>query len=441
MTYVPKAALVDRIGALDRAFCDLLRATECQPVDMSALLLQFQQLIADCETCIMNGTISHDALMMLKSTAQRIQIVSGPLATSEDTIKRIEQDMVHQIRDTLSSGVATPELSEEGNSDDPAGQSVHPLRHWFLSNFDYPYPDDTARDSLVRQVPSMTRTQVGTWFINARRRSGWSAFRREFANDDVETFQHLLETIDEPGNEEAKKRYDKVRLYFEPDRKEAASETILEVIKQGPPKALPPKEFPSRAAKRVMKRATRGIYPRHDDEHLDAIPVQNSGLPLRRTELPLAASSSSSSPPPSFNPHIDFPSNLTPTPAGLGEARYPSVFSSPTTPTRSFSDASSSSLDSIVSYGSYDFARRVVRMDARGPFEEGPANPAPQQQSLDTFPSPSSQTLALPALGVEHSHAGPSASFAPTRPHPYFCTVNELPTAPTVGGLANLGLR
>ncbi|TKA57673.1 hypothetical protein B0A53_00822 [Rhodotorula sp. CCFEE 5036] len=323
-------------------------------------------------------------------------------------------------------------------------EQARPLRHWFLAHFDYPYRDEHAYTFLGGQLPSMTRSQIATWFINARRRSGWTDFRRDFAEEDYHNFQHLLATIDAPGNAAAKKRYDKVRLYFEPARKDVVSETILEVIKQGAPKDLPPKHAPARAVQRVKKRAARGVGARHDEEDELAPAVQGSWSPRRRNELP--AASSSSSPAPSFDPIVDFHPNTTPSPGsgslpGLGLPRFPSAFVSPATSARSFSESSSSSLDSLVSYGSSDYAPQVVRMEHTMPFHGAPAisvapPPPPQQQQQ---PTSSSQTLGLPAHHFPHPPPGPSTFSSPTRPHPYFCTLSELPAVPSFrGGFANV---
>lgn len=389
--------------------------------------------------------LSFETKQLFLRVVRPVEILSRQLVLLDAEIQAAQVDTIGAIRRNLNT---QPELaSYSGTLGSSERQDVAaefpftPLRHWFLAHFDYPYPDEKAYTFLGEQLPSMTRHQIATWFINARRRSGWTDFRREFAEEDYHNFQHLLATIDASGNEAAKKRYDKVRLYFEPARKDVVSETILEVIKQKTPKDLPSKPAPVRAVQRVKKRAARGIGAQHDEEdELAPAVVQGSWSPRRRNELPAAASSPS--PTPSFNPIVDFHRNTTPSPGsnsglGVGLPRFPSAFVSSATSARSFSESSSSSLDSLVSYGSSDYAPQVVRMEHTMPPHGAPAiSVTPQQQQRAS--TSSSQILALPALDFPHVCPGPSTFSSPARPHPYFCTLNELPVVPNFrGGFAS----
>ena len=434
-------SLADCILQADEAYLRLI--ANPADVDVAHCVATIQHVFQQATYVLHNGSGSHADradLVSLRNLAVRIQATSRGLVTLDDDIKGVEIEVLHRTQSILESHAADQPGSSGARPFDTFGDSFVPLRHWFLSHFDYPYPDEKAYTFLGEQLPSMTRHQIATWFINARRRSGWTDFRREFAEEDYHNFQHLLATIDAPGNEAAKKRYDKVRLYFEPARKDVVSETILEVIKQGTPKDLPSKPAPVRAVQRVKKRAARGIGAQHDeDDELAPAVVQGSWSPRRRQELP---ATSSPSPAPSFDPIVDFHRNTTPSPGsgsglGLGLPRLASAFVSPTTSARSFSESSSSSLDSLVSYGSSDYAPQVVRIEHTMPRNGAPAiSMAQQQQRTSTS---SSQTLALPALAFPHIRPGLSTFSSPTRPHPYFCTLNELPAVPNFrGGFANV---
>ncbi|GAA5986862.1 hypothetical protein JCM10908_000928 [Rhodotorula pacifica] len=389
------------------------------------------------------GTMHPADKQAIVALAQRIQIVvEGLDALAADTERGLATTR-QDVRALFQK--ESPALVDLTSDAEASTEAIYtPLRYWFLSHFDYPYTTDKDRDTLALQV-YLNQHQIGTWFINARRRSGWTAFRRDFAGTTLESFQHLLSTLDEPGNEEAKDRYERIRLYFEPDRKDVPSETILEVIKQGqekPASLTKKKQFPNRAAQRAAKRAARGLGAQHVEADLLAprVLVRDSWSPRRRNDLPLV---SSSTPPPSFDPYSDFHRNSTPSPPQSGTApRYPSVFSSPAMSARSFSDASSSSLDSLVSYGSSDYAPQIARMEDPQPFEQAPAYSAAPQPHASAFTSSAPSTLSYPVSGLYHPHSGPSSFSAPTRPHPYFCTLNELSRVPTFGGgFANLVSR
>ncbi|EPQ28974.1 uncharacterized protein PFL1_03264 [Pseudozyma flocculosa PF-1] len=78
----------------------------------------------------------------------------------------------------------------------------HLMRRYFLDHLDDPYPSQDEKDDIVRQTnaairqhptyQSIKHTKRGEinderlmlWFINARRRSGWQALKREFGGDD-----------------------------------------------------------------------------------------------------------------------------------------------------------------------------------------------------------------------------------------------------------------
>lgn len=405
--------------------------------DCSQLHERIRRVFSDAATYLAAGELSSGTREAVFQLASSVRVISGALCQLQQRCSAITTNFQMSARAVLQG--PDPVGSEQDDGSHSELSSI-PLRHWFLAHFDYPYPDENAYTFLGGQLPCMTRHQIGTWFINARRRSGWTDFRRETAEEDYHNFQRLLATIDEPGNEAAKKKYDKVRLYFEPARKDVVSETILEVIKQKTAKDLPStKHVPAtRAVQRATKRAARGVGARHEEEDELAPAVQGSWSPRRRHELPAA---SSPLPAPSFDPIVDFHRNTTPSPGSgsdLGLPRLPSAFVPPATSARSFSGSSSSSLESLVSYGSSDYDPRNARIEYTMPSAGAPAiSVAPPQQQQGT--SSSSQTLALPALDYPHVlRAGPPNFSSPTRPHPYFCTLNELPPVPNLrGGFAN----
>lgn len=423
-----EADLAEQADGLSKAFRSMLTSG----TEFPALVQRLGSFYTQVERQLAAQSLDQDRLTLIREVLTRIWIVSSGLAALDEFCHTSAAELVPEVRETLRFGITATASSTSCRSDVDDGFT--PLRHWFLDHFDWPYPDENAYTFLGGQLPSMTRHQIATWFINARRRSGWTDFRREFAEEDYHNFQRLLAAIDEPGSKAAKKKYDKVRLYFEPDRKDVVSETILEVIKQKTPKDLPSKHAPARAVQRVTKRAARGVGARHDEEDELAPAVQGSWSPRRRHELPAA---SSPLPAPSFDPIVDFHRNTTPSPGSgsdLGLPRLPSAFVSPATSARSFSGSSSSSLDSLVSYGSSDYAPQNVRMEHTTPSAGAPAiSVAPQQPQLTS--TSSSQTLALPALEFPHVlRPGPSTFSSPAHPHPYFCTLNELPPVPNFRG-------
>ncbi|GAA5831161.1 hypothetical protein JCM3770_002547, partial [Rhodotorula araucariae] len=57
--------------------------------------------------------------------------------------------------------------------DDPA--VFAPYRRWFIEHLANPYPSPKDKEALLKQVERHNKTQLDTWFVNIRRRSGWQA--------------------------------------------------------------------------------------------------------------------------------------------------------------------------------------------------------------------------------------------------------------------------
>ncbi|BGP54885.1 hypothetical protein JCM8202_003394 [Rhodotorula sphaerocarpa] len=337
------------------------------------------------------------------------------MAELDDHLSHSETSLLAEIPRLVELGRTETRAStcEIRQADD---STFTPYRSWFLSHFDSPYPLGDDRDHLLAAVPSHDRLQLENWFANARRRSGWTAFRREFAHDSPALFRRLLDSIDEPGNEAARDRYEKVQLYFEPDRQGEVSETIRTLVRQGPPL-----ETPGRAGRRLAKRATRGVDAQ---QPVEAPQTPESNRSPRRRQRNASSDS--------FQPDIEVDFYPNPPPAGLSEEpRYPSSFASPTSSLRSVSNSSSSSLDSLISYGSSDYAPPVQRMEQPAQL----ATPVPWAGSAAPMTNgglslTSPPSFALPVPLVRSSPAGAVVAPSPQRAaHPFFCTVGELPSA------------
>ncbi|KAK0557301.1 hypothetical protein OC846_000520 [Tilletia horrida] len=97
-----------------------------------------------------------------------------------------------QIKQKLATETAS--ILEERLDEDRSGSHVcgkeddtSALRRFFLDHLEDPFPNQQEKDVLVAETnrnlakPSYTDRKVTTWFINTRRRCGWSVFRKVFA--------------------------------------------------------------------------------------------------------------------------------------------------------------------------------------------------------------------------------------------------------------------
>ncbi|KAK0554795.1 hypothetical protein OC845_000617 [Tilletia horrida] len=98
--------------------------------------------------------------------------------------QQIQQDIVAETAQIMEHGTSKGHRITEvsGKEDDTSA-----LRRFFLDHLEDPFPNQQEKDVLVAETnrnlakPSYTDRKVTTWFINTRRRCGWSVFRKVFA--------------------------------------------------------------------------------------------------------------------------------------------------------------------------------------------------------------------------------------------------------------------
>ncbi|KAK4055473.1 hypothetical protein OIV83_000019 [Microbotryomycetes sp. JL201] len=112
---------------------------------------------------------------------------------------------------------------------------LQPYKQWFLDNFYYPYIDKETRKALLKLVPHHSPQQATTWFINARRRSGWSDLFRQHGNSSKDVFRHVLELADSEANkwqldEGVRDKIQQVRAWFGRRAEGIVRNTIQSVV-------------------------------------------------------------------------------------------------------------------------------------------------------------------------------------------------------------------
>nr|WJN24836.1 homeodomain transcription factor bE [Pseudozyma pruni] len=142
----------------------------------------------------------------IQDIIERISVFSSALLRLESQQKAIEQDLTGEAAQILrrSSGLC---LEGEGSDVSETLPTYHMRRH-FLHTLDNPYPSQEEKEILVSithgsaadaardysRRPPLEIHQLTLWFINARRRSGWSQILRKFARNDRSRMRHLVRT-------------------------------------------------------------------------------------------------------------------------------------------------------------------------------------------------------------------------------------------------------
>ncbi|GAA5994501.1 homeobox domain-containing protein [Rhodotorula paludigena] len=425
---MPAAQLEQRLAALEVSYTCAL---EC-PDKLSSVLHECTALFAGASAALRADALPPALVERVRQVATRFYVLSSSLAHLSATCTTIKADAIQETRQVLGPPLtARLDVSQASDPlDDPS--TFAPYRAWFVSHFDHPYPTPEDKESLLASVPAHNKTQLDTWFVNNRRRSGWAALKRDHTNGTAEGMRQLVADCDSgvrDEDDEARRAVERVRAFFDEGNRDKVSDEIQAIVRGDLPPARPlppPSAQPERRAKaRVERRAVRGV----GGASSASLAAGGQGA-LSRSVRPRSHRFATPPPPPAY----DFDDS-----ALYGAPRYPSTFSSPASSrdSRQFSDSSTSSYDSLISYGSVD----SLAYPASTPY---PSSSSPvTESSLLSFDG----STALRNLSLQ-SDDPPSLPFvappaAPQRrePHPYFCTVDELPTSSSLIGFAGTAAR
>ncbi|GAA6007413.1 hypothetical protein JCM10207_006333 [Rhodosporidiobolus poonsookiae] len=383
----------------------------------------------------LNGELDDATIRAVRRTAACINLVTTCLNELKIKHRGITDTAIERTRsiyaqDSSEGGLSSPSstaahstpfsLPASNPLDDPS--TFIPYRDWFLAHFTHPYPTAQDKLSLLALVPCHRKEQLDTWFTNNRRRSGWQKLKREHAGDSADELERLLARIDseeggEEVEEEARQAVERVRAFFKDGAKDRVSEQIQAIVKRGAPT--------SATRRRVEARTQRGVGASSSSSFSSPTAAETRHAPYARPSTPpsrrrISAGDLAAS-----------PVEVSPLQA-YGAARYPSTLASPASSTghRSLSGSSASSLDSLVSYASTSSSFSAPPV---------PSSP-PASSSLLSFDSglrsTSTRSTARPTRRT--AYAPPPPPMQSQEPHPYSCTLAELPTA-TAGLSLHLG--
>ncbi|GAC73813.1 hypothetical protein PANT_9d00281 [Moesziomyces antarcticus T-34] len=153
-----------------------------------------------------HGGLDQASVDHLHHRVKRIQIVTKAWLRLEEVYSQLNSDLkenTFQIsckQGQHSRNTGPPDLSE-------SLPSYHMRKH-FLEHLDNPYPTQGDKESLVEATNASASqrkkseergndlqiNQLTLWFINARRRSGWSSILRKFARNDRQRMSLLMQT-------------------------------------------------------------------------------------------------------------------------------------------------------------------------------------------------------------------------------------------------------
>lgn len=194
---------VDLIQKLHFAENDLLTSM----LDGTQVLASYRQtwsaLPGELSTSSQNGTVGHDTLFLAHLVAARISKVASCFLDikrgEEFSTAQLQSDCDAMFHQMASLNMNQPESSHLDNSSGtshsftysnaptPSTKGLSPpfivsACQWLLDNLHNPYPTTEAK-AQIAVASSCQVSSINSWFINARRRIGWTTLCRErFSN-------------------------------------------------------------------------------------------------------------------------------------------------------------------------------------------------------------------------------------------------------------------
>ncbi|SPO21173.1 related to b mating type locus, bE1 allele [Ustilago trichophora] len=145
--------------------------------------------------------VDQDTINEIHHVAQRIQLIAETSINLEHAGGYLRNKMLEDATLLLQD--------QEKSAPSPESQDLsetlpsYHMRKHFLATLDDPYPTQDDKEALV-SITNETASSTGSkylnvhqltlWFINARRRSGWSQILRKFARDDRQRMKLLVQT-------------------------------------------------------------------------------------------------------------------------------------------------------------------------------------------------------------------------------------------------------
>jgi hypothetical protein len=140
-----------------RLQCFMLQTTDANPNPVSAC----SSCVALYRHCSLAGPTKRQA-----STFETPRPVIGQLHGVYEDEGVCE---IHEGHDENTTISAEPTTRASKRSSSRSNTSTRPLRLWFGSHFEHPYPTERDKEQLL-SASGLSRTQIDNWFNNARRR-------------------------------------------------------------------------------------------------------------------------------------------------------------------------------------------------------------------------------------------------------------------------------
>ncbi|CBQ67986.1 homeodomain transcription factor bE2 [Sporisorium reilianum SRZ2] len=190
------AGLLQSLRDIER---DFLSADQDDYLGLVSRLEALQRkAVIDIPTCSPDQKSAAEA----RQAIQRIQLVAQTRHRLEEMFEELDGEMLREANKAIQDNAKSKQSLEVEQDLSETLPSYHMRKH-FLATLDNPYPSQADKDTILRTTndsaagtgrPPLDAHQLTLWFINARRRSGWTHILRKFARGDRSRMKVLVQT-------------------------------------------------------------------------------------------------------------------------------------------------------------------------------------------------------------------------------------------------------
>lgn len=180
--------------------CTLLNALASEVDDTCYVQLRQLTDIVHREFALQQeqGTLTNATLQLGVRVSERLEQLGHLLHEQRTQMQRIHSaahtELARILRSpstTIPSQLSPPNAGAGQERRDPALNAKY-MRDWFLRNLGHPFPTREEKERILAETNACIRdrsmrlrySQIVLWFINTRRRSGWTSFLRYYARGD-----------------------------------------------------------------------------------------------------------------------------------------------------------------------------------------------------------------------------------------------------------------
>lgn len=219
--------------------------------DPAAFLSEWSTLQEEMRIAITSGSLGDDFILATNQLTRRINLVAAAMVNASTGAQTLQSLAVQQSKQCWATSPTSTFCTPSKHITDlpVSGQaqatvvaempSFAAYRIFFLSHFTHPYPSAAQKTELLLTAPLHNLTQLSTWFVNARRRSGWQDLFKVYANGSRIELELIMTKLEDGRgrdwevDEECRNTVVLVKNWFMEGGRDRVEPSIQEAIKKG----------------------------------------------------------------------------------------------------------------------------------------------------------------------------------------------------------------